>query len=238
MKFNIDNYKGKYVMHCKTFEEAVDFCNYLHNTNRSWVSGRAYSEYTNWEKYGTKTIYYFNEGSYCDINLVVQGYTVLEWSDFMSKKEEVNCSNKTKTGIDRSKEVFKLLGLSPDEVFKIDSFSVDYKITQDLRVYMNVDRDSWTRSVYTIADFLNGSLFIYKKPIPTKVEQLVINYALACGCHWLAKDNNNAVYAYKEKPQKKSNSGMWDDNGNGILEIELPISFLSWEDDEPYYIGD
>lgn len=29
MKFNIDDYKGKYVMHCKTEEEAIDFANYL-----------------------------------------------------------------------------------------------------------------------------------------------------------------------------------------------------------------
>ena len=27
MKFNIDDYKGEYAMHCKTEEEAKDFCN-------------------------------------------------------------------------------------------------------------------------------------------------------------------------------------------------------------------
>jgi len=31
MKFNIDDYKGNYVMHCKSLEEATDFCNYLDN---------------------------------------------------------------------------------------------------------------------------------------------------------------------------------------------------------------
>lgn len=237
MKFNIDNYKGRYAMHCKTYDEAVDFCNYLHSTGRGWISGRSYYEYTNWEKYKTKTIYYFNEGSYCEINLVNQGYTVLEWGDFMSKKEEVNCSNKT--GIDRSKDVFKLLGLSPDEVFKVGSLcNKDYKITQNLRVYMNVVRDHWIESVYTIADFLNGTLDICKKPILTEKEQLAINYALACGHHWLAKDSDGTIYAYTEKPQKESISGMWDNNGNGMVKIGLPISFLSWEDEVPYYIGD
>jgi hypothetical protein len=29
MMFNIDDYKGKYVMHCKTEEEAEVFCRYL-----------------------------------------------------------------------------------------------------------------------------------------------------------------------------------------------------------------
>jgi hypothetical protein len=30
MNFNIDDYKGKYVMHCKTKEEARSFCDYFH----------------------------------------------------------------------------------------------------------------------------------------------------------------------------------------------------------------
>ena len=29
MKFNFDDYKGKYVMHCKTREEARSFCDYF-----------------------------------------------------------------------------------------------------------------------------------------------------------------------------------------------------------------
>lgn len=42
MKFNIDDYKGKYAMHCKTEEEARDFCNYLHSIGRVWNSGGDY----------------------------------------------------------------------------------------------------------------------------------------------------------------------------------------------------
>lgn len=33
---------------------------------------------------------------------------------------------------------------------------------------------------------------------------------------------------------------MWDDDVNDdklMVEIKLPISFLSWEDEAPYYIG-
>ncbi len=49
MKFNIDDYQGKYAMHCKT-EEAADFLRVLD-----------------------------------DLGLI-QGYTILEWSDFMNKE--------------------------------------------------------------------------------------------------------------------------------------------------------
>lgn len=35
MRFNIEDYKGKYVMHCKTEEEAEDFCIYLDSIGRT-----------------------------------------------------------------------------------------------------------------------------------------------------------------------------------------------------------
>ena len=53
----------------------------------------------------------------------------------------------------------------PNEVFKVKNRSnMDYEITQELMVYVNVDKDRWTKSVHTIADFLNGTLKIYKNP--------------------------------------------------------------------------
>lgn len=241
MNFNIKKYKGKYVMHCKTEEEAEIFCKYLHSIGRTWNTGASYFSESYWDRHKESMCYSFNDGTYCNKQYFeeARGYTILEMEDFMSKKEEVNCSNKT--GIDHSKEVFKFLGLSPDEVFKVKSLSnEDYKITQDLKVYINVDRKYWIKSVYTIADFLNGTLDICKKPIPTEKEQLAINYVLACGYHWLAKDSDGAIYAYVKMPEKRLAEWGYSSiySMGEKLEIGLPISFLSWEDDEPYYIGD
>lgn len=242
MKFNIDNYKGKYVMHCKTKEEAKTFCKYLHNIGHMWSSGNSYLSENYWSFYKASTCYNFNTDGYGNKQYYEEeGYTILEMEDFMDKEEdEPNCSNKN--GIDHTEDVFKLLGLSPDEVFKVGSLcNEDYKITQNLKVYMNVDRNHWIKSVYTIADFLNGTLDICKKPVLTEKEQFAINYARACGCHWLAKDKDGSIYAYKGTPVKRDGNGVWGyDNGYSdcMLQIVLPISFLSWEDDEPYYIGD
>lgn len=240
MKFNIDNYKGKYVMHCKTYEEAVDFCNYLHSTGRSWVSDRSYSECTNWEKYGTKTIYYFNEGSYCDINLVNQGYTVLEWSDFMSE----TMSNK-----DRVNKVFEMLGVEANEIFKIreqQNRKVEYYFDDNLELRCILLGDDFKldseKSNKMIVNILRGNLTIQTIIAPTKEEQLAIDYALVCGCHWMAKDREDTIYAYTEKPIKDKKNGRWYPNkryfSGEVFEIGLPLSFLSWEDEEPYYIGD
>ena len=87
MKFNIDDYKGKYAMHCKTEEEAINFCNYLHSLGKMWCDRESYLNKNNYRMYYSKTAYSFNEGVYCDTDFYVEeGYTILEWSDFMNKE--------------------------------------------------------------------------------------------------------------------------------------------------------
>lgn len=85
MKFDVNKYKGKYVMHCKTEEEAKDFCNYLHSVGRKWRTDRSYHIIYNYVD--ENTVYYFNEGTYSDVVCAkAEGYTILEWEDFMKKK--------------------------------------------------------------------------------------------------------------------------------------------------------
>lgn len=92
-KFNLDDYKGKYVMHCKTEEEAKDFCRVLHEAGKTWSGWlcTSYLDNTRFEQYKDKTCYYFNEGKFADLDYAVNSdpdgpYAVLEWSDFMNKK--------------------------------------------------------------------------------------------------------------------------------------------------------
>ena len=83
MRFNIDDYSGEYVMHCATREEAERFCEYLDSVGRSWCSQQRYDKLTNFNSYGSKTVYYFNEGLYGDIDTVDIGdHTVLRFCDF------------------------------------------------------------------------------------------------------------------------------------------------------------
>ena len=85
MKFNINDYKGKYVMHCKTKGEAKNFCAYLDSVGRTWCSGGHYTDGNNYDRYSENTVYYFNEGTYCDISDARErNYTILEWEDFMN----------------------------------------------------------------------------------------------------------------------------------------------------------
>ena len=83
MKFDINNYKGRYVMHCKTDEEAKVFCDYLHSKGKMWNINIPYKHHTNWRNNTVKTCYNFNEGLYNTIDHYIYiGYTILEFSDF------------------------------------------------------------------------------------------------------------------------------------------------------------
>lgn len=93
MKFYINEYKGKFVMHCKTEEEAQSFCNYLHSIGRKWRTG---SSYDNGLAYYDRYVYYFNNGTFGWSNIAKNsGYIILEWSDFI---DDMFTKSNLKTG--------------------------------------------------------------------------------------------------------------------------------------------
>ena len=88
-KFNWDEFKNKYnkiVVHCKTEEEAVDFCKQMHEHGMKWCTGKSYMEKTNYEEYKGETCYYGN-GEYSSRYFAEKyNYKILEWSDYMQKE--------------------------------------------------------------------------------------------------------------------------------------------------------
>ena len=96
MKFNINNYKGKYVMHCKTKEEAREFCNYLHSIGRKWNNGEFYINQSCYYTYREDTVYFFNDDAFDDVEYAREkGYTILEFSDFDWSREFTKADLKT-----------------------------------------------------------------------------------------------------------------------------------------------
>lgn len=90
--FDFDAWKYKNVrVHCKTEEEAEDFCNEMHKAGLRWSSGTSYLKTTCFNVYENYTCYDFNNGTYDNIvRTKVKGYTILEWSNYRSTepKEE------------------------------------------------------------------------------------------------------------------------------------------------------
>ena len=88
-KFNWYEFKNKYnkiAVHCKTEEEAKDFCKQMHEHGMKWCSGKSYMEKTNYKEYEGETCYvgFGMFSSYRYYNR--EGYEILEWSDYMQKK--------------------------------------------------------------------------------------------------------------------------------------------------------
>lgn len=145
---------------------------------------------------------------------------------------------------DYTKQIFDMLGVEPEEEFKIkgknNALPYLYKLSEKLETYSyDADEDRWRR-LYTseiLKDVLNGTYKIVKIPRPTAEEQLAIDYARACGMKWIAKNKNKTVYMFTLKPSKETS--YWKPDVDDVLyqPTYIPISFLSWTDEEPFYIG-
>ena len=233
MKFHIDDYKGKYVMHCKTKEEAEVFYTYLNSIGCTRANRDSYEDDgldKIYDVYDTETCFNFNNGHYSSKNYYKkQGYHILEMEDFMSDTMYNN---------DRINKVFEILGLKPNERFSISGDNLSYYIDYELNIHCRTFSDEYklnsNRSNDMIVDILRE-----KKTIifaPTKEEQIAIDYARALGCKWIAKDYEGWISGFTEKPHKSIK--IWNTKNGKIYPINIPISFIHWEDEEPYYIGD
>lgn len=81
MKFDIKNYPGKYVMHCKSLKEAEEFRNCLIEQGASLWGDCSLD--TRWGSHGIDTVYFFNRGTFGSVYYASKNnYTILEWSQF------------------------------------------------------------------------------------------------------------------------------------------------------------
>lgn len=87
-KFNWNEFQNKdnrIAVHCKTEEEAVDFCKQMHEHEMKWCNGESYLTNTNYNTHHEGTCYYGN-GEYSSRDFAEKyNYKILEWSDYMQK---------------------------------------------------------------------------------------------------------------------------------------------------------
>ncbi len=88
-KFNWDEFKNKdnkIVVHCKTEEEAKDFCKRMHEHGMKWCNGESYLENTSYNAYNEGMCYH-GSGEYSSrVFAEKYNYKILEWSDYMNKE--------------------------------------------------------------------------------------------------------------------------------------------------------
>ena len=147
-----------------------------------------------------------------------------------------------------SKKIFEMLGIEPMEKFRVKTLMQDEQKEYDNYIYYFTSNllcyekgySTECKNYCILPKLLSGSFKIVKdlsiKNINlTPEEQTVINYCKLCGYKYLAKDKIGEIWAYKEKPEKTAT--MWLDLDNDdTTEIEYNLSFLSWDDEEPWVI--
>ena len=86
-KFDFEDYKDRNcVMHCATFEEALEFCAIMTADGRSWMNGDSYEQGIAWDVHKENTCYVFNQGLYGELDYFRMeadvDFQMLHWSDF------------------------------------------------------------------------------------------------------------------------------------------------------------
>nr|DAD73250.1 MAG TPA: hypothetical protein [Siphoviridae sp. ctxBC2] len=88
-KFNWNEFKNKdnkIAVHCKTEEEAKDFCRQMHGHGMKWCNGESYLKNTNYNVHHEGTCYY-GSGEYSSRDFAEKyNYKILECGDYMQKK--------------------------------------------------------------------------------------------------------------------------------------------------------
>lgn len=80
------NEDSKIAVHCKTEEEAKDFCRKMHEQGMMWSDEGSYLNEFYWNSYRGE-ICYTGHGTYSFYSFYEKNnYTILEWSDYMNKE--------------------------------------------------------------------------------------------------------------------------------------------------------
>ena len=138
---------------------------------------------------------------------------------------------------EKARKIFDILGVGPGEEFKVSDSNFRYSFNHNLGLeFYNGAEWRDVENIDTYRKILNGEMKIIKIPKPTEEDKIVIAYAKLCGCKWVAKDKSGGVCAFTDRPYKEDD--YWNQDEDKFVELMHNISFLSWEDEEPYYIGE
>lgn len=197
MRFDFDNYKGDYAMHCKTEEEAKDFCRVMHENDMIWCDDESYLRITRWEYYHKKTCYDFNKEKFSGMEYYEEnGYTILEWSDFMNKTETVNV-NLANLSEDEQKQLMALV-----EKSNKPANPYDFEIGMEFGVLEcdgKICKCKWGNSGVDKNIFKQGNGFLTEQEAINEREKRLIHQELKM----FAKMNNDGEIDWSDDDQEK-----------------------------------
>lgn len=138
-------------------------------------------------------------------------------------------------------DLCKLLGVEEGEEFKLKLFGAigKYRLKNGKLEYYDDFINKWVESTISMNDILESE--IIKLPKKKKFSQETLNFfkCIDKKYEWIAKDMNDDVHAFCEKPIKESRYWFYD----GCFYIskafnQAIFNQILWEDEEPVYIDD
>ena len=183
MRFDINNYQGNYAMHCKTKEEAREFCNYLHSIGNTWESGDSYKTTTNFKYNRNKTVYYFNKGTYGHISNCYCYFTILEWSDFTTEftKADLKDGMVVEYNNGNRRMVLGKYFIGENSHAPLADYTEDLREPNFPKQTINKVYISSTRSINYLFDDDNLTLIWERKEKPEPVEMTIEEVCKALG---------------------------------------------------------
>ena len=88
-----------------------------------------------------------------------------------------------------------------------------------------------------ISKVLSGNVKITKLPQLTDNDKEILEFYSKRGYKWFIEDANEEQWAFKNKPFKNDDMKFWNTDSEEIDSNELidKLSFISWNDADPYY---
>lgn len=112
------------------------------------------------------------------------------------------------TNCEKVKQICEILGVEPEEEFKINSSSSFYKLNIDLELFVTRDREHWYLSDFSIGNIISyGIIKIPQKPKLTNKDKISIKFLKNCGFHYVVYEKNKLFYifhVFENEPKKNT----------------------------------
>ena len=94
-RFDFRNYFGFYVMQCRNEEQDKKFRQAMDKFGLKWSDGESYLSRTKWEQNKENTVYYFNDGTFGNVNVAIDRecdvlhYNDFSWAKYIDMPEDI-----------------------------------------------------------------------------------------------------------------------------------------------------
>lgn len=148
--------------------------------------------------------------------------------------------------------VFNMLGLKANQPFELTYVSQNkrqkisgvYRIKAvDLTLQECVGKKWEDCTLYNISHILSGKLSVHKiQEVITMslTEKATLTFLKSQGYNFVVITRSGECVAFEKKPVRFNDSWVNDEiyAGSNFITLTTPLTFLSWEDDEPFYIDE